>query len=52
MFKGFGNLDSYKGICRHIGPRTAKAMQFDVCSESGVKGNIDVLDPLNPYGII
>jgi hypothetical protein len=26
VFKGFGNTDSYKGICRHIGPRTAKAM--------------------------
>lgn len=27
-------------------------MQFDICGETGVKGNIDVLDPLNPYGII
>jgi len=50
-FKGFGNSDSYMGIRRHIGPRTAKAMQFDICSETGVRAIIDPLDPLNPYGI-
>ena len=50
-FKGFGNGDSWKGIHRYIGPRTKKAMQFDVLAESGICEHVDPLDPQNPYGI-